>query len=207
MAAQPIPRLTPEQYLEIERGSDRRHEYFNGEMLAMSGGSLRQSVIIFNLGSELRIALKPRRCTVTGQDMRTSVAYAGLYTYPDIVVICDEPQYVDNRQDTITNPSLIIEVLSPSTEAYDRGAKFAQYRKIDSLQEYALVSQTEARVEIFRRQPNGQWVFSDFVGLEATCVFESIECRVPLAEVYDKVTLGDPDGGAFPGPPNSAGPI
>jgi Uma2 family endonuclease len=135
-----------------------------------------------------------------GQDMRTSVAYAGLYTYPDIVVVCGEPQYADNRQDTITNPTLILEVLSPGTEAYDRGFKFAQDRKIESLQEYGLVSQAEARVEVFRRQPNGQRVFSDFAGLDATCIFESIECRVALAEIYDKVTLGDPDGGAFPRP-------
>jgi Uma2 family endonuclease len=137
-----------------------------------------------------------------GQDMRTSVAYAGLYTYPDIVVVCGELRYVDNRRDTITNPTLIIEVLSPGTEAYDRGLKFAQYRKIESLQEYGLVSQAEERVEVFRRQPNGQWLFSDFVGLDATCVFESIGCRVSLAEIYDKVTLGDPDAGASLGSPN-----
>ena len=136
-----------------------------------------------------------------GQDMRTCVSREGLFTYPDVVVVCGDRQYFDTRTDTITNPILIIEVLSPSTEAYDRGFKFAQYRNIESLQEYVLVSQSEARVEVFRRQPNHQWVFSDFAGLDAVSVFESIDCRVPLAEIYDKVTLNGAASVAFPGPP------
>jgi Uma2 family endonuclease len=101
------------------------------------------------------------------QDVRTSIAHDGFYTYPDVVVVCGPPMFLDSEVDTIANPTLILEVLSPTTEAYDRGFKFAQYRKIESLQEYGLVSQSEARVELFRRQPNGQWVYSDFAGLDA----------------------------------------
>src|SRR5690242_18639278 len=129
MSAQPQPRLTPEQYLELERAArDVRSEYYNGRMYAMSGGTHPHAIIIGNLGSELRIALKKSPCVVTTSDMRVRVSKTGLYTYPDIVVVCDPPQYGDTHHDTILNPALIIEVLLPTTEAYDRGFKFAQYR-------------------------------------------------------------------------------
>jgi Uma2 family endonuclease len=127
---------------------------------------------------------------VTTSDMRVRVSKTGLYTYPDIVVVCDPPQYGDGRHDTGLNPTLIIEVLSPSTEAYDRGFKFAQYRALESLQEYALVSQSEPRVEIFRRQSSGDWLLSEAAGTEAVCRFDSVSCAVALKDIYDKVTLG-----------------
>jgi len=205
MAAQPRPRLLPEEYLEIERTAEFRHEYWQGEMFAMAGGSARQSVIIFNLGRELGNLLKGRPCLVMGQDMRTRVAPDGLYAYPDVVVVCGEPKFADQRQDTLVNPTLIAEVLSPSTEAYDRGFKFAQYQAIESLQEYVLVAQAEARVEVFRRQPNGRWIYSHYAGMDAVCALESlgcdsIDCRVPLREIYDKVEF-DAAGG---GPPSTA---
>src|SRR5262249_9165559 len=139
--------LTPEQYLEIERAAEFRSEYYNGRMYAMSGGSLRHARIILNLGGELRAALKGGPCSATVSDLRLRVAPDGLYTYPDIVVCCGEPQLADGYSDMILNPTLIVEVLSPSTEAYDRGFKSAQYREIESLQEYGFVSQSEARVE------------------------------------------------------------
>ena len=193
MAAQPKPRLTPEQYLEIERASDTRHEYFNGEMFAMAGASYRHSQIVANFVGISGAALRGKPCSVTCQDIRTRISPEGLYTYPDVVVVCGEPVFADSVQDMIVNPTVIVEVLSPSTEAQERGTKFAQYRQIESLQEYVLVSQGEARVEVFRRQANGQWIYSDFAGKEAMCVLESIECRVALAEIYDKVALDDPD--------------
>ena len=155
----------------------------------MSGGSYRHAVIIARLSRALGNALAGRPCGVTSSDVRVCVAGDGLYTYPDIVVVCGEPKFADGRTDTLLNPTLVIEVLSPSTEAYDRGFKSAQYRRVESLEEYALVSQTEPRVEVFRRQPGGHWLLSEFVGIEAACRFESVDASVALAEIYDKVAF------------------
>ncbi len=187
MSAQQQPYLTPEQYLEIERAAQFRSEYYNGRMYAMSGGTVPHATIIGNLSRELGNALKKRPCLVVTSDLRVRVAPDGLYTYPDIAVVCGEPKLLDGRKDTLLNPALIVEVLSPSTEMSDRGFKFAQYRTVESLEEYALVSQTEPRVEVFRRQPGGHWLLSEFVGLEATCHFDSVNASVPLSEIYDKV--------------------
>jgi Uma2 family endonuclease len=189
MSAQPQARLTPEEYLELDRASEFRNEYYNGRMYAMSGGTVPHATIIGNLGGELRAALKKRPCLVVASDLRVQVAADGLYTYPDITVICGEPQLRDRRKDTLLNPALLVEVLSPSTEAYDRGFKSAQYRAVESLQEYAFVSQREPRVEVFRCQGGGHWLFSEFVGLEAVCEFESVSASVPLAEICDKVAF------------------
>src|ERR1700687_5113392 len=162
MSAHPQPRLTPEQYLERERAAqDVRSEYYNGRVYAMSGASYRHVMLISSLSHHLRNALGTSPCSVGTNDLRVRVSTDGLYTYPDVVVVCGEPRFVDGLADTLLNPILIIEVLSPSTEAYDRGFKFAQYRTLESLQEYALVSQSEARVEIFRRQPSGDWLLSE----------------------------------------------
>jgi Uma2 family endonuclease len=201
MSAQPQPPLTPEQYLEIERAAEVRSEFYGGRMYAMSGGTHPHALVIGNLGRELGNALKQGPCLVTTSDLRVRVAPDGLYTYPDIVVVCAEPKYVDGHNDTLLNPVLIVEVLSPSTEAYDRGFKAAQFRQVDSLQEYALVSQTEPRVEVFRRQAGGLWLLSESVGLEAACSFESVAVRIPLAEIYSKV----PFGGEPPSPRPSPG--
>jgi len=191
MSAQSQPRLTPEQYLEIERAAlDVRSEYYNGRMYAMSGGTHTHAIVIGNLGTELRIALKKGPCVVTTSDMRVRVNKTGLYTYPDIVVVCDPPQYGDGRHDTVLNPTLIVEVLSPSTEGYDRGFKFVHYRTLGSLQEYALVSQAELRVEIFRRQSSGDWLLSESAGTESVCRFDSVNCTIALKDIYDKVTFG-----------------
>jgi Uma2 family endonuclease len=193
MSAQAQPRLTPEQYLEAERAAKFRHEYFDGQMYAMSGGSFQHFQIIGNITAELHTSLKKRPCAVGSNDLRLRVSPDGLYTYPDVIVICGEPKFADDRCDTLLNPALIVEVLSPSTEAYDRGFKSAQYRTVESLQEYALVSQAEPRVEVFRRQVGGHWLLSEAIGLEAVCHFESLDCAVPLSEIYAKVTFS-PDG-------------
>jgi Uma2 family endonuclease len=191
MSVQSQPRLTPEQYLEIERAAqDVRSEYYNGRMYAMSGGTYPHAIVIGNLARELGMALKKGPCVVTTSDMRVRVIKTGLYTYPDIVVVCEPPQYGDGRHDTVLNPTLFVEVLSPSIEAYDRGFKFAQYRALESLQEYALVSQSEPRVEIFRRQPSGDWLLSESTGMEAACRFDSVSCTIAVKDIYDKVTLG-----------------
>jgi len=189
MSAQSQPRLTPEQYLEIERAAEFRSEFYNGFMYAMSGGSYKHAQIIGGLVRELGNALKKRPCSVVPIDLRLRVSPSGLYTYPDAIVICGEPKFADDQKDTLLNPTLIVEVLSPSTEAYDRGFKSAQYRTLASLQEYVLVSQAEPRMEVFHRQSDGHWLLSEAIGLESTCRFESLGCAVALADVYDKVNF------------------
>jgi Uma2 family endonuclease len=189
VSAQPQPRLTPEQYLQAERAAEFRSEYYDGHIYAMSGGSYQHAQIIGGLVRELGSALKKRPCSVIPSDLRLRVSPEGLYAYPDVVVICGDPRFADDRKDTLLNPTLIVEVLSPSTEAYDRGFKSAQYRTLASLEEYVLVSQAEPRVEVFRRQPGGHWLLSEAIGLEAVCGFESLDCGVPLADIYDKVTF------------------
>ena len=190
MSAQSQPRLTPEQYLELERaGQDVRSEYYNGRMYAVSGGSYPHAIVIGNLARRLGNALEKGPCVVTTSDLRVRVSKTGLYTYPDIVVVCDPPQYGDGRHDTILNPTLIVEAFSSSTEAYDRGFKFIQYRALESLKEYALVSQSEPRLEIFRRQSTGDWLLSESTGIDAICRFDSVGCTIAMKDVYDKVTF------------------
>jgi Uma2 family endonuclease len=193
MSAQAQPRLTPEQYLEAERAAEFRSEYYAGHIYAMSGGSYQHAQVIGGLVRELGNALKERPCSVVPNDLRLRLSRDGLYTYPDVVVICGDPQFADDQKDTLLNPTLIVEVLSPSTEAYDRGFKAQQYRTLESLEEYVLVSQTQPRVEVFRRQPGGHWLLSEAIGLEAVCRFESLDCAVPLADIYDKVTFSAAD--------------
>jgi Uma2 family endonuclease len=156
---------------------------------AMAGGTYRHSKLTHSLSRRLGNALEGRPCEVSGSDIRVCTSPEGLYTHPDIVVVCGEPKFADGRKDTLLNPTLIVEVLAYSTEGYDRGFKFAQYRSIESLQEYALVSQAEPRVEVFRRQPGGHWLLSESVGLDAVCPFDSVGVSVALAEIYDKVAF------------------
>jgi Uma2 family endonuclease len=195
MSAHAQPRITPEQYLETERTADFRSEYYAGRVYAMAGGSFVHVHIIGNLTVALFQALKGRPCIVTPVDLRLRISPAGLYTYPDVMVVCGEPKFADDRRDTLLNPAFIVEVLSPSTEGYDRGFKAAQYRTIESLQEHALVSQTEPRVEVFRRQPGGRWLLSEFVGLDSVCNLEGLGCRIALSEIYDKVTFNAEEAG------------
>lgn len=190
MSAHPRPRLTPEEYLEIERAAEFKSEYYNGRMHAMAGGWFPHAQIIGNLIGELHAALRKRPCSVTPSDLRLRVSLQGLYTYPDVIVVCGPPQFADEKSDTLLNPTLIAEVLSPSTEAYDRGFKAVQYRTLESLQEYALVSQAEPRVEVFRRQTGGGWLLSEYAGLDGLCRFESLACEIALTGIYAKLTFG-----------------
>ena len=191
MSAIPKRKLTPEEYLEIERRAEYKSEYFNGEVFAMAGARRRHNVIAWNIGSELRQKLKGRNCEAYPNDMRVFVPETGLYTYPDLVVVCGEPSFQDNVFDTLINPILIIEVLSDSTESYDRGKKFQHYRSIKSLQEYILVSVDEARIEKYIKQGDDFWFFTEAVGLDAEIEFTSIECKIALVEVYDKIEFSD----------------
>jgi Uma2 family endonuclease len=202
MSAQPQPRLTPEEYLELDRASQVRSEYYDGRMYAMAGGTHDHGIIVFETAHQIANAIEGRPCLVTVENVRVQVAPDGLYTYPDVVVVCGKTRYRDGHSDTILNPILLIEVLSPSTEAYDRGFKAAQYRTIESLQEYAFVSQSEPRVEIYRRGSANEWVLTEFIGLEASALFRSVECAIPLAKIYDKATFG----GEEPAPPPPSPP-
>jgi Uma2 family endonuclease len=189
MSSQPKTYLTPAEYLAIEREAEYKNEYIDGEIVAMTGASRRHNLIAINITSELRRQLKDRPCEVYGSDMRIRVPSSRLYTYPDAVVVCDEPQLEDDYLDTLLNPTLIIEVLSKSTEAYDRGKKFSFYRTIESLAEYLLIAQDECQVEQYVKQRDGGWLLSDYYSPEDVVALTSIQCQLALREVYDKVAF------------------
>ncbi len=187
MSAAPKPLLSPHEYLARERLADLRSEFYRGEMFAMAGGSPRHSLIKTNLLCALCNALKGRPCTAYDSDLRIRVSTTGLYTYPDASVICGELQFDDEHRDTVLNPTLLVEVLSESTEAYDRGKKFDHYRQLASLREYLLVSQDSPKLERFARNPDGTWTLTIVSGLDQSLDLSAIGVRLSLAEVYDKV--------------------
>ncbi|HYH85077.1 MAG TPA: Uma2 family endonuclease [Pyrinomonadaceae bacterium] len=189
MSSQPTTYLTPEEYLAVERKSEYKSEYIYGEMVAMTGASRRHNLIAFNISIELGRQLKGRACEAYASDMRVRVPSTHLYTYPDVVVVYGEPLFEDEHVDTLLNPTLIIEVLSESTERYDRGKKFGFYRTIESLAEYLLVAQDEYRIEHYAKQSDGRWLLSDYRSADDTVEMTSIQCKLALREVYDKVVL------------------
>jgi Uma2 family endonuclease len=191
MSAIPKTKLTPAEYLEFERKSEERHEYLNGEIFAMSGAKRNHNVIAWNIGGELRQKLKGKNCEAYPADMRVFIPETALYTYPDLVTVCGAAQFQDDVFDTLLNPVLIIEVLFDSTESYDRGKKFQHYRSIENLQEYVLVSQDEARIEKYVKRGDGFWLLSEAVGLDSEIEFSSIECKISLREVYDKIDFSE----------------
>jgi Uma2 family endonuclease len=188
MPAEPKSYLTPEEYLALERKAERKSEYFDGEMFATSGASREHNLIVTNIIREISQQLKERPCEVYPSDMRVKIPATGLYTYPDVVVVCGEPKFEDDHLDTLLNPTLIIEVLFESTEAYDRGKKSAHYRTVKSLAEYLLVAQDAYRIEQYVRQASNQWLLCEARGLEETLRLSSIQCDLTLKEVYAKVT-------------------
>jgi Uma2 family endonuclease len=186
--------LTPAEYLEIERLALYRSEYFDGEMFAMAGGSPRHSLIKANLVSELRNRLKGKTCTAYDSDLRIRIAASGVYTYADASVICGEIELDDQDPDTVLNPTLIAEVLSGGTEAYDRGKKFDHYRKLPSLKEYLLVSQDGPKIERFSKNEDGTWMLTIVSGLDQVLDLSSIGVTVSLAEIFDKVDFTSEPG-------------
>jgi Uma2 family endonuclease len=187
MSAVPKIYLTPAEYLAFERQSDVKHEYFRGEIFAMSGASRQHVRISVNVTAWLAGQLKGRRCELFNGDMRVKVSPTGLYTYPDASVVVGRPRFEDKELDVLLNPTVIVEILSKSTEAHDRGEKFAQYRTLDTLTDYLLISQDRPLIERFTCQPDGVWLFTESAGLDAVMPIESILCQLPLAEVYDRV--------------------
>jgi Uma2 family endonuclease len=189
VSTNPDPRLTPEEYIELERKAEIKSEYIDGEMFAMSGAIREHSSIVNNIITELNNRLNDRPCEVHGPNLRVKVSAAGAYTYPDVLAVCGELHFEDDQLDTLLNPQLIVEVLSESTESYDRGRKFALYRAIDSLQEYVLVSQSEYRVERYSRRDDGSWTFTEVTDFDGSLELTSVACALPLARVYRRVQI------------------
>ena len=187
VSSKPAPFITPEQYLEAERRAETKSEYYAGQVYAMAGASREHNLIVGNLVAELRGQLKGRPCEVYPSDMRLNVSVTGLYTYPDVTVVCGTPRLADQHKDILLNPTVLIEVLSDSTEAYDRGRKAEHYRRIESLQAYLLVSQATPRIEKYRRQGEREWILSEAIGIDEMIELPSIQCVLALREVYDRV--------------------
>jgi Uma2 family endonuclease len=191
MSSQPKARLTPEEYLAIERESAYKSEYFNGETFAMSGTTKQHNLITVNVSSSLHAQLRKRPCAVYSSDQRVKVSATGLYTYLDISVVCGESKFDDAQQDTLLNPTALIEVLSKSTAGYDRNEKFAHYRKLESLAEYVLIAQKRHHVEHYTKRTDGDWLLSETDNLEQTIFLPSIGCTLSLLDAYEKVDLAE----------------
>jgi len=186
MASHSATKLTPEQYLELERAAEYKNEYFDGEMVAMSGVSLRHSYLQTNLLGELYNAPLRHDCEVFGSSLRVRVSDR-MYVYPDMSVVCGKPLLEDEYQDTLVNPVVLFEVVSPSTEKYDRGLKLRHYRTIPSLQDYILVDQDQVRIEQYTRQDANVWTLRDYQRLEDELPLGSIGVSLSLARIYDRV--------------------
>ncbi|MDE0315394.1 MAG: Uma2 family endonuclease [Candidatus Poribacteria bacterium] len=182
--------ISPEEYLTAERRAEYKSEYIYGEIFAMSGASNAHNIITVEITTELNIQLRQRGCFVYSGDMRVKTKPTGSYFYPDVVVVCDKPRFEDNVFDTLLNPILIVEVLSPSTEVFDRGEKFAHYQELMSLREYILVSQDRMRVE-HHRLIETHWVGNTFEAPEDVLKFNSIECELPLKDIYTRISFSD----------------
>ncbi len=189
MSTQTKTLLTPEQYLEIERKAEYKSEYHDGEMFAMAGARRAHNRIVGNAIGGLYAQLRGRGCGIYGSDMRVSARERRSYMYPDVSVVCGEEKFLEDIEDNLVNPGLIIEVLSPSTEAYDRGRKFAYYQAIPSLNQYVLVSAEHVRVDVFTRESSGKWTLTSANKLEETIELTSVDCRLRLGDLYDNTGL------------------
>ena len=192
MSIQTKPRLTAEDYLVIERNAETKNEYFNGEMFAMAGASRRHNLIVTNIVREVSAQLRDRPCDIYANDMRVKVSPTGLYTYPDVVIACDDIQFEDDHEDTLLTPIVLIEVLSKSTQGYDRFQKFAHYRRLSTLREYLLVAQEQPRVEHYVRQSEKQWLLSESAEYSDVVAMASIGCGLSIKDIYEKVDLKSP---------------
>lgn len=181
--------FTPDEYLSLERAAATKSEFIEGDIFAMAGSSLEHDTITANFGGLLHARLRGRDCQALTGNMKVRTRSGGLFSYPDVTVFCGPARFHDPRRDVLTNPRVIVEVLSPSTEDFDRGKKRLMYQSIDSLTEYVLVAQDEPLVEHWARRDDGQWLVSTLRGLEAELVLSSIDCTLPLHEIYERVSL------------------
>ncbi|MEO1496916.1 MAG: Uma2 family endonuclease [Planctomycetota bacterium] len=192
MSTQPVATYTAAEYLAQERCAETKHEYYAGEIFAMSGASRAHNLIAWALSTELGKSLNERPCEAYQSDMRVKVDRTGLYTYPDAVVTCDEPRFEDDHVDTLLNPQAVFEILSESTEKHDRGKKFDHYRHVESLQDYVLISQEEPLVEVYSRQDDGTWNLSIAKGLDASIMVPAIDVPLRLQALYARVQFDTP---------------
>lgn len=181
--------VTPSEYLELENRSGIRHEFYNGELFAMAGGTREHNRIVSKIGACLNEQFRNRPCEEFLLDMRVRVSQTGLYTYPNVVALCHPPEFDAEVPDSLLNPQLIVEVLSPSTESCDRGKKFEFYREIETLTEYLLVAQDHVAVEQFTRNPEGSWLMQPWNELADTVQIDALQCRLELSEIYRKVNF------------------
>ena len=192
MSAIPKRKMTAAEYLEIERNAEFKSEFFNGEMFAMAGASYQHNIVKDSLVFELRLRLMGSSCRTSSSDQRVRIDASGLYVYPDIVIVCGDPEFSTHDPLSLINPRVIVEVLSESTQRYDRTTKFRHYAKLSSLQEYILVSQDEPLIERFVRQADGLWGLRMFHSLAETFSLASIPVEIPMADLYRDVTFPPP---------------
>jgi Uma2 family endonuclease len=192
--------VTPAEYRALERSSEQKHEYLHGELFAMAGASPKHNLVSGNLIRAFGERLRARRCAVMPSDQHVYVEATGLGTYPDVTVLCGPGKYHADFPQSLLNPSILVEVLSPSTEAYDRGAKFDHYAKVASLLEYVLVATDRFAVDHYLREAGGTWRLTTSRGLEAVLRLVSVDATIPLAEIYENIDLVAPEGIEEPSP-------
>ena len=185
---------TAEEYIELERESEIRHEFLDGRIYEMAVESLAHSQICVNLAREVSTRLKVRDCQAVSLRMKVRTSTSGLFSDPDLTVVCGPPVFHDERRDVLVNPRVIFEVLSPSTEAYDRGGKFMRYRtQLATLTDYVLISQDSPLAELFTRQSDERWLYTPVLGQGSSLYIASIDCRLRLSEIYDRVEFPEPE--------------
>ena len=189
MSAQSETFISEDEYLRREIEADYKSEYFNGEIFAMSGGSEAHALITLNVAATLRAALRGKTCRVYAADLRVRVTPTGLYTYPDVIAVCGERKFYEKQKDTLLNPTVIFEVLSKSTQGYDRGQKFEHYRALDSLQEYITIAQDRVHVEHHARQNDNRWLLTEMNASDAVLRLPSLGCEILLTDVYEDIEL------------------
>jgi Uma2 family endonuclease len=192
MSTAALNRYTPEEYLAIDRMAEFKSEYIDGEIVAMTGGSRPHNIIVWNLSRFLGNCFEGRPCEAYSNDMRVKIKPSTRYVYPDLVAVCGEPSFEDAEIDILLNPSLVVEVLSRSTQSYDRGDKSAHYRKIESLVEYLLIAQDRVSIEQYRRQGD-VWTLTEITDPGATLVLESVGCEIPVREIYARLDFAGQD--------------
>lgn len=192
MAIRTQSRMTPAEYLREERQAEAKSEFYDGEVFALAGASYAHNLVVANVIAELGAQLKGKPCAVLPSDLRLWIESVSRYVYPDVSVVCGEPQFTDHHQDTLVNPTLLVEVLSKTTESYDRGEKFESYRTISSVEEYLLLAQDRPYCEHYRRQPDDRWILRAEKRTGAMVRLLSIDCSLRLSEIYDKVAFAGP---------------
>ena len=187
MSAIAIPKLTVDEYLAVDRLAERGSDYHDGAVIQREPGTWSHAVISARVGSRLCAALDGRRCGVANSSVRVRVSPSN-FVYPDLVIVCGQPEFIDLERDTITNPKVIVEVLSPTTAGYDYGGKFGFYRRLPSFEEYLLVAHDEPRIDVFHKAPDGRWILTSYEGQDAIVRVESLDIAIPLAEIYVDAT-------------------